>query len=90
MGSRRAYISASPAGVRSPGCSRRRDCQGEGVEQLPLQLRLSAEQGLTGRRAGTQSSHLTLLPPPSGLWRPKLNRRAVSTRPAPLPGARAS
>ena len=90
MGSRRGHISASPAGVPSPGCSRGRSCRGEGADQLPLQLRLSAEQGLTGRRAGTQSSHLTLLPPPSGLLRPKLSRGAVSTRPAPRPGAGAS
>lgn len=44
-------------------------------------LRLSAEQKLTGRRAKTQSSHLTLLPPPSGLRPPKLIRGAFTTRP---------
>lgn len=44
-------------------------------------LRLSAEQKLTGRRAKTQSSHLTLLPPPSGLWPPKLIRGAFTNRP---------
>lgn len=61
--------------------------QGGGVGRLPRQPRLSAERGPAGRRAGTQSSHLTLLPPPSGLGRPKLHSRAGATRPAPRPGA---
>ena len=77
------HISVSPAKVPSPNCSRERGCRGGGVDRLPLQPALRAERGLTGRRAGTQSSHLTLLPPPSGLGRPKLNRGALLTRPGP-------
>lgn len=56
-----------------------------GCESAPLRLRLSAKQGLTGRRAGTQGSHLTLLPPPSGLRRPKLLRGAFGARPTQRP-----
>ena len=72
------HISVSPAKVPSPDCSRERGCRGGGVDRLPLQPALRAESGLTGRRAGTQSSHLTLLPPPSGLGPPKLNRASPS------------
>lgn len=85
MGNRADHISASSIGVPSPKLG----CWGGGV--LPALLKLSAEQGLTGRRAGTQSSHLTLLPPPSGLRLPKLNRGAFSTAPPhalkPEPGS---
>lgn len=82
MGNRGDHISASPAGVPSP----RRVCWVGGV---PAPLRLSAEQGLTGRRAGTQSSHLTLLRPlpPFGLRLAKLNREAFRTRLTPRGGA---
>lgn len=83
------HISVSPAKIPSPDCSRERGCWGGGVDHLPLQPRLRAERGLTGRRAGTQSSHLTLLLPPSGLGRPKLNRGALCTRPSQRLGARA-
>lgn len=72
-GQSEAHISASPARVRNPGCWRGRGSRGGGADGLQLQPqpRLRAGQGLAGRRAGTQSSHLTLLPPPSGLRRPK-------------------